>query len=245
MQEGAFVVYESEDTRDITFEKRKGVEIPEEQMELRDEVARSLTILRLIFKEDNDPGFQLYFKPLLSLSQVGLVGEAQPELAKRALRTLKADILSRESGRLKNKYMKKLGVRSLVLGGIALLPPFLMVSYISQDILSFFYLWAGCMAGVWLSFGARKKILEFEELGVMEEDRMEPIVRLIFTGLLTLFLGLLFSTEAVSVSIGNIDTNAVDSDIRVALLIGVACGLSEKILATRLTQKAAEFISFT
>jgi hypothetical protein len=55
------------------------------------------------------------------------------------------------------------------------------------------------MAGVRLSFGARKTSIRFEDLHILEEDRLEPLVRLVFAGLLTLVLALLFSTQAVTI----------------------------------------------
>jgi hypothetical protein len=66
----------------------------------------------------------------------------------------------------------------------------------------FFALWSGCMAGVWLSFGARKATFKFEDLHIPEQDRLAPVIRLFFVGLLTIILGFAFSVGAVAVNIG-------------------------------------------
>ena len=61
-----------------------------------------------------------YFDKLLSLSQVGLVANpAQTETAEFALMKLKDEIVLVEGKRIKNHYMKYLGMQTL--HGIALL----------------------------------------------------------------------------------------------------------------------------
>ena len=88
MAKGLFIV--SRDTsnpNDILFNIRKGVKKldDEEQLSLRDEIDRTLSVLRLLFKDDSK-SFDYYFNPLLSLAQAGLVGNsAAPKVAKRAL----------------------------------------------------------------------------------------------------------------------------------------------------------------
>lgn len=247
MAQGAFIVSrDTHDPRDIRFEVNGAYagDIPEEQLDLRDEVDRALLVLRHLFPE-GDARFEMPFRSLLSLSQLGLVGPAaQPTLAGRALAALKAEVTVREAGRVKNQYMKRLGLRAVLLGAPALLLGGVLLLWADLDpaLSHFLFLWAGCMAGVWLSFGARKMRLAFEELHVLEEDRLEPMVRLVFAGVLTLFLGLLFATGMVAVVVGEVSTAAVNTDVRVSLLIGLACGLSEQVLSTKVTQQATRLL---
>lgn len=70
--------------------------IPDEQLELRDKIDSALTTIRILFTEQRER-FDEYFRPLLSLAQLGLVGKsANPSLAQRALDSLKFEIVSRE-----------------------------------------------------------------------------------------------------------------------------------------------------
>ena len=100
------------------------------------------------------------------------------------------------------------------------------------------------MAGVWLSFGARKATFRFEDLHIPEQDRLEPMIRLFFAGLLTVILGLLFSVNAVSLTVGSITTSEINSNFRVALLIGMLCGFSEQILSSKVAKEASSFLDF-
>jgi hypothetical protein len=97
----------------------------------------------------------------------------------------------------------------------------------------------GAMAGVWLSFGTRKALLKFEDLGVLEEDRLDPMVRLVFAGLLTLIIALTFALKVVVVTMGAIRTDQIVNDPLVALLIGMLCGVSEKALSSNVTKQAS------
>src|SRR5438477_3608612 len=111
---GAFSVYRDEhNPRDIHFEMQV-VDVPREQLDLRDEIAAALTVLRIIVTDELR--FEEYFRSLLSLSQAGLVGQtANPDLAARALNDLKQDVTARETGRIKNQYMQALGIRAALL----------------------------------------------------------------------------------------------------------------------------------
>lgn len=127
-------------------------------------------------------GKKKYFDKLLSLSQVGLVANpAQTETAEFALMKLKDEIVLVEGKRIKNHYMKYLGIDALIIGAIA---------SIVLGICFYFTRWIGCISvlciiigaltGTWVSFGARKFEIEFEDLASLEKDKMTPVIRLIY-----------------------------------------------------------------
>jgi hypothetical protein len=77
---------------------------------------------------------------------------------------------------------------------------------------------------------------------VLEEDRLEPVVRLIFAGLLTVIFGLLFSTGAVVVKVGALTTADFTRNLQIALLIGMIFGFSETALPSALASQASSFV---
>jgi hypothetical protein len=248
MPDGAFVVgRDPQNPRDVLFQPRPGQDaaaIPETQLNLRDDVDRTLTVLRMLFAE-GDPRFEEYFRSLLSLSQVGLVGaNAQPQLAARALAAMKDDITGREGGRIKNQYMKYLGLNALVLGGPLVLAALIMHVQWPQFAVfrNFLFLSSGCMVGVWLSFGIRKVSLQFGDLSILEQDRLEPIVRLLFSGFLTVIIGLLFYVKGIEVKIGDISSAECFNGADMALLVGALCGVSEQALPSRISQEATSLL---
>jgi hypothetical protein len=249
MPKGVFWVGPDKDNpRDIRFQiaSQDVTEIPEDQLRLRDEVDRALMILRMLFP-DGDSRFNEYFRPMLSLAQAGLVGDAaEPKLASGALEVLKSEITAREGGRIKNQYMKNLGVRALLLCCPVLIAALLTRHYYPNlaYLPNFLFLWSGCMVGVWLSFGARKTFVRFEDLHIPEEDRLEPVVRLFFAGCLTIVIGLLFSLKALVVTFGAISTEQINNSVRVALLIGLLGGVSEQVLSTAVAKQASHLLDF-
>lgn len=235
------VCQEPEDSRDIRFEIAPDStdEIPAEQLNLRDECQAALTVIRIICPDERK--FREYFNHLLSLAQAGLVGDtANPELALRALDGLKQDITAREAGRIKNTYMKKLGYCAAV--GVALLGAVLWTLFLCragmwpQDLAIFEM---GTMLGVWLSFGTRKPVLKFEDLHILEEDRLEPVVRLVFAAILAGTVALVFYLRVVTLTLGALTTDQIASNGWAALLFGVLSGVGEKALATNVSHQAS------
>ncbi len=247
MARGAYNVSpDSENPRDIIFAIANGFvgEVPEDQLSLQNEVADALTVLRGVFPNEGQR-FEEYFRQLLSLAQAGLVGEtANPQVASRALATLKGDIVAREGGRIKNQYMKKLGAKAALLGVPTLVGAILVILFLpaATRLAGYMFLWVGAMVGVWLSFGTRKVALRFEDLHIPEQDRLEPMVRLIFSGLLSLIMGLIFANGAMEVSLGSITTAQFVEDPEIAILIGVLCGFSEKALSAQIASSAVKII---
>jgi hypothetical protein len=243
---GAFVVSQyDKDPREILFQTAADAPspIPSDQLALKDDIDRTLLTLKLLFGSNNERFFSYYW-PLLSLAQGGLVGPAaQPEAARRQLVQLQNELTAREGGIVKNRYMKLLGKHSLILGTPSLLLAVVFCYLTDRLVLSnFFFLWTGCMAGVWISFGARKTSFTFEDLGIPEKDRMEPVVRLVFAGLLTVIMGLLFSTAAIVVKLGAISTEQINNNLEVAILLGMLCGFSEQALSLTVSQQASKLL---
>ncbi len=248
MPTGAFRVYQDEkDPRDIHFQLADDIEtVPKDQAALRDGVDRTLTVLRVIFRDD-DRGFRQYFGPLLSLAQFGLVGDtAQPETASQTLEVLKEQITAQEGGRIKNQYMKELGLRAVLLAAPALIIALVIKLWpLSGSVWgNYLLLWVGSMGGVWLSFGVRKKVLKFDDLHILEQDRLEPTVRLLFAGLLSFIVALLFSTKTVVVKLGAIESWQFRESGELAILFGLLLGFSEMALSTKVGSQATELLKF-
>lgn len=223
---------------------------PPAQRALKNEVERALSTINALYAAPKDHRKRAEaFTKLLSLSRVGLAGpRASPEIATDALRSLEADITNREAGPVKNAYMRKLGLWAASLGCIAL------ASYFFCDLFpeipfsqverykNFFVLWAGCMLGTWASFASRRVTLEFHDLVALEEDRVEPGLRLLFAGALTVVLGLVFTSGMADVEIGNFSASALMTSGSIAFLAGAFAGISEKALPSAILTRARDIL---
>ena len=109
-------------------------------------------------------------------------------------------------------------------------------------IFKFSFFFCACLLGVWLSFGARKTVLSFEELTTIEEDRLEPLMRLIFIGAIAMVFSIFFYKEAIFVKVGTVSSKDISSDSYVAMIFGVSLGLSEQILGKKITKKSSFII---
>ena len=244
--EGWFVVSpDPQNDEDIHFQLKANLqgEPPETQLKLKSEVESTLSLLRVLYAQDK-ASLRIFLRQLISLAQAGLVGaHAQPEVAMRALASLRADVVAREGGRIKNRYMRELGRYALAFCGIPLVAYVLFhLAAPEAHITGFMLLWVGCMAGVWLSYGYRKTTIGFADLAIPESDRLDPPLRLFFAGLLTLVFGLLLYKNVVSIEIAGFKTQDIGVDQVVALLVGVLCGISELVLPAKMAKKAEELI---
>lgn len=258
MAQGCFVVQrDPNNPRDINFQIRPNISIsiPDDQLDLKDEIEQSLIVLRAIYLP-TDPRFDEYFQAFLSAAQGGLVGDnAHPNVALRSIRALKEEISSREGGAIKNRYVKSLLREAAIFGAIGYILSVLFLNGMtiygtilipaSTSISAFCLLWLGCMAGVWVSYGVRNPTVEYNSLHMPERDRLEPRIRLIFTGTLTMIFGLMVALKVIVVQIGGVQGPSSDqflSNWMMAVFLGAICGLSEMALPTTMLSKATTLL---
>jgi len=193
-----------------------------------------------------------YLRKLVVIGRLGLQGP-HVEHGKLALSAFRAEFVAQEAGRIKNTYLRHLGVASGIFSAL-FFTAYIMAYYCSNQN-GFWYthkivlLAAGSAAiGTWLSFSIRRVILGFDDLAILEEDRLDPSLRVIFVIFLTIVVCLLFWTGAMNIEIGNLRTgdlsnpNSTLPTGAIALLVGVFCGISERALTTAVSGRAAAFV---
>jgi hypothetical protein len=254
---GAFIVYrDNNNGRDIAFRIKHGHQtIPDEQTSLKNEIETSLTVIQTVFPDNpkwvsflrmrDRRKFEEYFHKLLALAQVGLQFGQVP-VARQALAALQMEFEYREGAIVKNTYLRRLLFYSSSMVLVVISMYIVVREYAPHDSLvyhfrNFFLLIAGSSIGTWLSFSIRRVQLRFFELAVLEEDRLNPGIRLLFVCGLTFTIGLLFWLEVVVINIGKFDTNFTNSGTK-AVLIGLLCGIAEKGLSTAVSRRATELV---
>jgi hypothetical protein len=201
-----------------------------------------------------------YIKKLAGIARVGLES-SEPSLttlATQSLESLREEIVALEAGGVKNRYLRRLGWRCLLAASLSV-AAYWSISYkcpidynhlpsqrLCADIpvlsafRNFFLLSAGTAVGTWLSFSLRRVILTFLDLASLEEDRLDPTVRVLFIIALSSVVGLLFWTEAVTIGIGKFHSEfSVNGTY--ALLIGLMLGIAERAMSTAVSKRAADF----
>lgn len=246
--DGCFVVAaNSEEAFDIKCELHPNAaksDIPEQQQNLYVAVESANNVIKSL-RNTRDEIKQKYFNKLLSLAQAGLVGDtAQPDLALKSLAELKGEMILIEGQRIKNDYMKDLGMKAAILFCIA------CVLYcgskcweITQPFSMYLLVIIGSFLGTWVSFGARRFSISFEQLSLLEEDMMSPWIRLLYIGACSVILALFLNTQLVSLSIGAISTSSLRDCPELQLSLGVLCGLIESKIGINLYKKAIVIVS--
>ncbi|HHD2969846.1 hypothetical protein ACV3K4_04370 [Clostridium perfringens] len=246
--QGCFIVSKNEDIEyDIKFSKysehcKDG--IPKIQMELYQASEEISNVIRRLIDTDKSKKDE-YFDKLLSATRAGLVGEtAEPEEALKSLDILKNEMIANESGRIKNDYMTKLGKKAFVLILVSLFIVLLINKFNIFYLNKYFFIFQGAMIGTWVSFGARKIELSFEELGRIEVDSLRPLIRLIFIGICSIIVYLFISCGIVSFEIGGFSSDNFTNSIEAQYLLGIICGLLEYKIAINIYNKATNIMKF-
>lgn len=221
--------------------------LPDDQKEVWVQVEQLQAALQLAFPmraTDGklNPAYAPYFEQLRLAAAIGLSGPvAHTDIALRLLAILRDNISLREGGTAKNRYMRRLGWWAL--SGAAICTGLgSLACYRAWPCTLVHLCWflAACMPGIWVSFGARKTSFGFADVIVPEADRLHPIIRVLFVGLLATGLALLTISKAVEIKVGDFNPANWTTDVVTAVLFGFACGFSEQVLATSFGQQAAK-----
>lgn len=230
--------------------------LPEDQIALRADIYSALFVLRQLDAAVH-PNVQQYAKRLSSIAILGLCGAvAQTDVAARALEQLKCEVVDNDGQLIKNRYARMMGWMAAVnalLGAYLYAAikcnywPWFLGSVLAclglaeADLTwlrSYMFAWGGALAGAWVSFIWRHGDLAFNDLGRIRPNWVTAQIRLLYTAMQTLIIGLLMHLQVLSFQLGKFDTKEFPINPLVALLVGVLCGYSEKLLPLVISSKA-------
>lgn len=83
----------------------------------------------------------------------------------------------------------------------------------------------------------------FEQLSLLEEDMMEPSLRLIYIGVCAIVFMLFLNTQLINFGVGDVSTLAIKESYEIQLSIGILCGLIESKIGIKIYQKAVNLLS--
>jgi hypothetical protein len=233
---------------------------PKEQFALQLEIDKVLRACQRIYLEGAAPQpvkFRTYYTRLFRVAQLGLQGsQPMPEVAAIGLQSIASDLVDDEGATIKNAYLVRLGLYAglyalaalLGYGVLKLMPAaglngVLARLGIDADLLAcFMLLWVGCFAGVWLSYGIRKTKFSLMDLTSSDEDRLAPHIRLVFAGLLTMLIGMLFSLGLLELQLGAVSLTDITRSPLLAFIVGAFCGISELALPASIRNRATQLI---
>lgn len=230
--------------------------LPEDQIALRADIYSALFVLRQLDVAVH-PNVQQYAKRLSSIAILGLCGAvAQTDVAAKALEQLKCEVVDNDGQLIKNRYARMMGWMAAI---DALLGAYLFAAIkcnywpwflgsvlaclglVETDLTwlrSYMFAWGGALVGAWVSFIWRHGDLAFNDLGRIRPNWVTAQIRLLYTAIQTLVIGLLMHLQVLSFQLGKFDTKEFPINPLVALLVGVLCGYSEKLLPLVITSKA-------
>ena len=242
---------------DLRIEVAAG-EIEPGKAQLLSAVTATLTVLRSVHDQQKrrksgiaEEILNRYVTKLRGVSRVGLQGN-QAALAMDELLALQRDYFALQAPRVKTRYVTMLFLLAASFAAILLSAYFYVAWHdigathpvlgrFLMDHKQFLLLAAGAAIGTWLSFSSRSVTLTFNDLGALEGRLRGAFFLILFATGFTVVIGLLFTTGAISVGLGNLESARLGHG-SISLLIGIFCGLSERGLATAVSGRAATFV---
>ena len=164
-------------------------------------------------------------------------------LALKALEQIRIDIVRRKGRHITYNYLLTLGLCGI--GGIifGLLVVGLSIQFTSLK--GYGWIIMGSMVGAWLSVAAGRREVSFEGIPDFLNYGYEPIIRMVFVGLLSATFALFLQLGILSLKIADKDLASFpDPDkIGLALVIGVVAGIGERALSVQLVARAQNVLS--
>lgn len=190
-----------------------------------------------------------YVGQLKEIADEGLLSRALTAYAARKLELFKDAFVQREADRVKNQHVKALGFWTARFIAIFLILATILEIAIREGIMSdlinqfkitqnFMFLAIGASVGTWMSFTLRKVELGFDDLVLLEPDRLNPAARIIFVVILTCVIGGILQLGWVTITFSDSKALAPDGGVGHALLLGILCGIAERSLSGAILGRA-------
>lgn len=166
--------------------------------------------------------------------------------AKVALEAIKANVVEAEGPDIRKQYLHAtvalfgvVGIAALLTAGMLALMPAEMAARIPALLLKLLltasYLLVGISLGIILLAFVRNLELRFETLGAFDAARLNPLMRLVFVGILATVFAIVLHERILVVAIVNYELNAFITKPMTAVVVGILCGFADMIVANFLS----------
>lgn len=227
----------------IYFGEYPGRTISPEKLRLRFEIEDASYLLRDAVSPVDAIRYKEYFTQLLTIAQMGLLCEkANPAYAATDLEKLKQAIVKQQSKTVRGKHLNRLmwltfGLAAVLTALAVWVSPMIAKAGLPIEqrhvplIVNCLIMIAAAMVCTWLSFAITFSEIRFDELRDPQNDHLSPIQRVLCVALETLILALFGYKKLAGVFLGDFSTQRLGEDIGSALVFGIACGLSQRVLS--------------
>jgi len=114
------------------------------------------------------------------------------------------------------------------------------LDYKGNIVYAYLFVFIGSLYGAIVSYIFRKEKIAFKDLVVMEEDMLNPLGRLLSTGLISIIFMLFITSKVFDMQIGGVPLESIwkPENFEYQLIIGVIAGLAGNGLAGKMYDKA-------
>ena len=219
--------------------------MPPEQAKISHAVYEARNILRLV-KEENavtQVAYDEFIKRVVQAGRAGCVAQyVSPVLAGEALEQIRADIVRRVGTPLTYRYLRSLAAWAaggVVLGGIVVI----IGRWFVPGIEAYGWVEIGAMVGAWFSVAASRWQIGFDTIPEYLGPNNEPLVRMLFVAIGAAVSALFLQLAILTIKIGTTDLATFQTNIGVALILGIVAGIGERTLSVQLIEKTQKALT--
>jgi hypothetical protein len=249
---GAFVLDETGkcagDNFDLKPREDRLGPIPEDQRKVSHEVYAVRNTLKLLKKltRVDDKDYDEFIERVKQAARVGCdVSNVDTVLAATALDDIRGDVVRRYGRKIAFRYL--LALAAWAGGGVVL--GFIVIGtslWSGLEVLSGYgYLLVGSMVGAWLSVATSRWEIAFDGIQEFVDTSVEPLVRLLFVGLLAMAFGLFLQLGIIPINVDKVPLTTFYATPQWALFLGIIAGVGEKALSMQLLTRAKQVFTTT
>jgi hypothetical protein len=222
--------------------------IPEDQRKVSHEVYAVRNTLKLLKKltRVDDKDYDEFIERVKQAARVGCdVSNVDTVLAATALDDIRGDVVRRYGRKIAFRYL--LALAAWAGGGVVL--GFIVIGtslWSGLEVLSGYgYLLVGSMVGAWLSVATSRWEIAFDGIQEFVDTSVEPLVRLLFVGLLAMAFGLFLQLGIIPINVDKVPLTTFYETPQWALFLGIIAGVGEKALSMQLLTRAKQVFTTT
>lgn len=238
---------------EVYFTQHPERKAPPDKVELQALIEDTCEVIRETIRPSNPEQAERSFKKLVALAQMGLRCKiANPAAARSDLIRLREALIRDYGRRQRARHLNYLAKLNGLLGCLILfvgfcLEPILRRAGVSVpafpvQIGNYCAMAAAALGSMWLAYAMRTPRMTFDELRDPTNDHLEPLHRVMYVAGLTIILAFFGELKFLGVFMGKFSTERIGVEWQSALVFGIVCGLSERLLGDAVTPYAESII---
>ena len=221
--------------------------LDESKKKLNHSVKETNRMLNKIFyglKGEHSDKYQKHIDELKNIAEDGMKSD-DPKLVEvmKSADEIQEKIVKEDGPLIESSYLKQLTITAGIFAVISFIIGVALsywamknieIGKIIKPFTCYFFIWTGSMIGLWLSRITKRINMTKEEIMKSQDKKMLSWIRLIFAGIVAVFVFAIMKNEIFEITVGGLTPAKVTSNPEIAIIFGAFAGLLDSKLANNI-----------